>query len=119
MNKILILKKIGNHWYPNINHGFGEDISLTRNIEHYLNLIFKDTDIVHIGFEEYNIIFDEYGILYLNEQDITRFYTTDDEFNIRFELYNINLSINATLFMYIQNQLGLRFHEDIYKIHIW
>lgn len=33
------LRKIGNHWYPCIDHELGDPINLTEKVDRYLNIL--------------------------------------------------------------------------------
>lgn len=116
------IHRIGNHWYPCINHEYGSDISLDRKIERYLNLFSKnsgDVDEITIELEEIPIIVEDINLIFFNESDITRFYTTDDDFNLRFEVNDHEFEISAYLFVCFESQFDLNFHETLYKLHIW
>ena len=115
---ILTIKKVGNHWYPDINHLAGIDISMTEKIERFLNALSKESSVMSFYLEELVFINDSKDIIYFNEEDITRYFITDDEFNLRFEINNKMFEISSNLYYYITHDLGLNFHINMYKIKI-
>ena len=38
----LTIKKIGNHWYPDIKHDYPEDIKLDEKIDRFLDIVDKN-----------------------------------------------------------------------------
>ena len=44
MNNILVVKKVGNHWYPCIKHNWTGDIVIPRKIELIFNMHFTIND---------------------------------------------------------------------------
>lgn len=116
------IHRIGNHWYPCIKHEYNSDISLDQKIEKYLNKFSKslgDIDEITVELEEIPIITEDINLIFFNESDITKFYTTDDDFNLRFEVNNHEFEISAYLFGCFELQFDLNFHETLYKLHIW
>ena len=79
------LRKIGNHWYPCIDHELGDPINLTEKIDRYLNILdLSKSGEITVELEELGILFGGINIIYFNEEDIVRYLTTDDNFDIRF-----------------------------------
>lgn len=116
------IKKVGNHWYPCVNHEYDSDISLDPKIEKYLNNYSVKSgyvDEVTIELEEISMITEDINLIFFNESDITRYYTTDDDFNLRFEINDHEFEIDAYLFECFELQFNLNFHENLYKLHIW
>lgn len=116
------IKKVGNHWYPCVNHEYDSDISLDPKIEKYLNNYSVKSgyvDEVTIELEEIPMITEDINLIFFNESDITRYYTTDDDFNLRFEINDHEFEIDAYLFGRFELQFNLNFHENLYKLHIW
>ena len=56
MNTRITVKKVGNHWYPDIQHEFADEIELDEKVERVLNFLDKN----HFGELEF----------YIYEQDI-------------------------------------------------
>ena len=116
------IKKVGNHWYPCVNHDYGSDISLDEKIERILNIFscfFGGTETFTIELEEIPLIMEDLNLIYFDESDITRFYTTNDDFDLRFEINNHEFKLSAYLFSCLENQFHVNLHETLYKLHIW
>ena len=110
------IKKVGNHWYPCVNHEYDSDISLDPKIEKYLNNYSVKSgyvDEVTIELEEIPMITEDINLIFFNESDITRYYTTDDDFNLRFEINDHEFEIDAYLFECFELQFNLNFHENL------
>lgn len=122
MYKQFKIRRIGNHWYPCVKHDYGSDISLDQKIERYFDQVSRcsgDTDEITIELEEIPIIVEDINLIFFNESDITRFYTTDDDFNLKFEINEHEFEISSYLFGCFELQFDLNFHETLYKLHIW
>lgn len=116
----LTIKKVGNHWYPDLVHNLGTDLSLGEAIENKLNELSIATCIDKLTFiiEEVPWIIDESEIIYINEEDLTRYYITDDYFPMRFVVNDREYSIEMSAYDLIINDLDLKFHTDLYQIKL-
>ena len=79
MNNILVVKKVGNHWYPCIKHNWTGDIVIPRKIELIFNIIAMGEEVLHLEFEELHSIVEGLNIIWFNDADITQYMITDDE----------------------------------------
>lgn len=115
-------KKVGNHWYPCINHSQEHNITLCRNASRWLNLFSKSKILypeeIDINFEEIGVEINGINIIYFYEEDITRYLTTDDYFDMRFNINGYTYSISSDLYMLLEEQYHFNFHKESYKIHI-
>lgn len=116
----LTIKKVGNHWYPDLVHNLGTDLSLGEAIENKLNelSITMCTDKLTFIIEEVPWIINESEIIYINEEDLTRYYITDDYFPMRFIVNNQEYSIEMSAYDLIITDLDLKFHTDLYQIKL-
>lgn len=112
--------KVGNHWYPNIKHQLGYIEGFEKKIDWYLNKldIFNANELT-IEFEEIGVIFEGINIIYFNEADIIRYLTTDDEFDVRFNVNNHEFKISSDLYWSLEKQFNFNFHKNSYKIHVY
>ena len=64
---ILTIKKVGNHWYPDIHHKSGADISLSPETDRFLNLFgkIKNSDTFTLFIDEVPWVTDENKIIYV------------------------------------------------------
>ena len=115
---ILTIKKVGNHWYPDIPHTSGADISLSPNTDRFLNLLgaIKNTDKFTLYIDEVPWVTDENKIIYVNEEDLTRYYVTDDYFTIRFTVGGNEFGISVYLYYCLSTELDLNLHTGLCQI---
>lgn len=114
------VKKVGNHWYPCINHVLGYIDGFEKKIDRYLNILdICNMEELTIELEEIGIIFEGINIIYFNEQDIVTYLTTDENFDIRFVINGHEFIINSDLYWRLENQFNFNFHKNSYKIHIY
>lgn len=115
----LLIRKVGNHWYPCINHELGDNIGFNKKIDRYLEkLDFSNSGEVTIELEELNVLWDGLNIIYFHEEDIVRFLTTNDDFNMRFVINNHKFEISSTLYWLLEEQFNLNLHDTGYRIHV-
>lgn len=117
----LIIRLIGNHWYPCVNHNHGDLIALSPKIERYFNIFahaFGDIQEIVIDFEEIGIYFSEINAICFNEEDIMKYYTSNDYFLLKFTINNHEFEIDSYVFSCIEEQLNLNFCDNLYKLHI-
>lgn len=114
------VKKVGNHWYPDIKHERGYIDGFDEKIDRYLSIIdISKSNELTIEFEELGVIFAGINIIYFNESDIVRYLTTDDVFDIRFEVNNHEFTIYSDIYWLLEYQFNFNFHKTSYKIHIY
>lgn len=117
MKKIKI-KHVGNHWYLDIEHNSLDDISLDYKLEKYLSFLRKEDS------DEYTIFIYESGsIVYNNslqfsEESINRYFTTNDEFNLKFWIGDKSFEISSNLYYLLECQFGFNFHDTAYRIEL-
>lgn len=112
--------KVGNHWYPGINHQLGEIEGFDKKIDYYLNrLDIVKSEVLTIEFEELGVIFNGINIIYFNEEDIVRYLTTEDDFELRFIVNEHEFKISSYLYWLLEEQFNFNFHKCSYKIHIY
>lgn len=120
MDKQFKVLKVGNHWYPSINHELGWINGFNEKIDRYLDVL----DVSKCGelifeFEELGVLFAGINIIYFNEEDIVRYLTTEDDFDLRFTINNHEFTIYSDLYWLLENQFNFNFHKTSYKIHIF
>ena len=123
MNNVLVIKKIGNHWYPCVHHNWITDIVFSHKIELFFSTIALGKETIYIEFEELHSIVEGPNILLFNDMDITQYMITDDEdefdFDIRFTVNDKIFYISSYLYTLIEDQFHFNFHDTIYRLHIW
>lgn len=114
------IKKIGNHWYPSVNHDLGYIVGFEEKIDKYLNIldIYK-CDELTVEFDEIGVIFEGTNIIYFNEKDIVRYLETDDNFDLSFVVNNHDFKISSDIYYLLETQFNFNFHKTSYSIHIY
>ena len=114
----LIFKKVGNHWYLNINHHNPQDLVLDKKIELFLNKLdkFEDHIIDNIWlFEQDDYIISE-GLVQFNDSDLTQYFTTDDDFDMKIYIDKYEFTLTSKLYSLLELNYQLNFHESVYRI---
>lgn len=115
----IVIKKVGNHWYPNINHDFPDDLILDEKIEKVLSMVDKyNYGIVTLYFfEQYEIL--GKGTLQFNERDMIKYLTTDEYVDVKFYINDHEYVISSTLLALLESQYKFDFQDNVYRIDIW
>lgn len=114
------LRLVGPHWYPCINHEVGYIIGFDEKIDKYLDILDTNKfEELNVEFEEVGVIFDGCNIIYPNEEDIVRYLTTDDDFDLRFVVNGHEFKISSELYWLLENQFNFNFHKTSYRIYIY
>lgn len=111
------IKKLGNHFYPDIQHDCFFDLHLDEKIEKFLCKLQRD-EIEVIFYEQYDIIAD-FGILQFKEEDIVKYLTTDEDFDIHFYIDNHEFIVSSDLYSLLEQQFNFNFHKTLYRMEIW
>lgn len=112
------IKKLGKHWYPDIEHNDPYDLSLNDRIDKFLNFFDKDDsgELEVCLIETYTFI--DNNTIIFNDDDIRRYLTTTDEFNLRFYVADREFEISSNLFNLLEYHYNPNFHKICYKIEI-
>lgn len=118
MNIKILFKKIGNHWYPSINHDSLEEICLNPKIERIFSILNKTkSETISIQIEEQNTILYPNTIQFRDE-DLNRYFTTNDEFNFILYIGNKEFPISSTLYSLLEDLFNFNFHKTVYSCEI-
>ena len=118
----LKFKKFANHWYPEVPHDSLNDISLCSTAEEMLDNLSKqkeyDEDVIEIALiEEFSVISD-HDILQFEEPDITRWFTTNDDFDMNVWINDNMFVISSDLYSILEQVYQFKFHENIYRVEV-
>lgn len=118
----LKFRKFVNHWYPEVPHDNLSDISLCPVTERMLNVLSKrngyEEDTVEIALiEEFGVISD-HDILQFEEPDITRWFTTNDYFDMKVWINDHMFVISSDLYSILEQVCQFKFHENIYRVEV-
>ena len=118
----LVFKKFANHWYPEVPHDSLSDIALCPKTERILTALdrknnFDDGIVEIVLIEEFGVISD-HNLLQFEEPDITRWFTTNDYFNMNIWINNHKFVISSDLYSILEQIYEFKFHENIYRIEV-
>lgn len=114
------IKKLGNYWYPDIQHEANNIFTFDEKLNRYLNIVDNSKcGELTIEFEELGVIFNGINILYFEEQDITRYLMTDDDFNLHFMINNHIFEINSDFYWLLEHNFNFNFHKESYRLHVY
>lgn len=118
MNYRFYAKKLGEKWYLDIKHSDPLDIALNEKICKVFNKLDKlQTGCLEISlFESYSFVPD--NAIYIKDEDILKYFTTEDCFDIRFIVYDKEFSISSNLYYLIECQFNTNFHKTLYTIEV-
>ena len=117
----LTFKKLGNHWYLDIPHDNPEDLILDRRIELMLNRldVWKEGIITNISLICQKDFIDNEGLIQFDDNDLLRYFTTDDDFIMALYINGHKWSISSKLYFLIEQKYKLYLHKLVYKISIF
>lgn len=121
LNEMIVsikLKKIGNHLYPCIDHESALDIQLSPKVERVLFRFLHGDECEIVFYEQYDILAD-YGVIQFKEEDIVRYLTTDDTFDLTCYIDGHEFQISSDLYTTLELQYNFNFHKTLYRIEIW
>lgn len=114
------VKRIGSYWYPDINHDINCIISFDEKLNRYFNILDNSKcGELTIEFEELGIIFGGINILYFDEQDITRYLMTNDDFTMKYMINNHIFEISSDLYWLLEKNFNFNFHKETYRLHVY
>lgn len=115
MDIIVEFKKLGNHWYPSINHDNIEDLQLDLKIERSLSMLdkYKEGRVV-LQFSEQNTILYNNTIQFRDE-DLTRYFTTNDDFDFIVYIGERTFPVSSTLYSLLEDLFNFNFHKILYS----
>ena len=95
MNIILKVKKVGNHWYPNIAHDCYTDITLNDKVEKTLSILDKN----NYGTLEF-LIYEIHSwtnedVIQFNEKDLWTYINTSDQFDLTFYIRDHQFKVSS------------------------
>lgn len=118
MNYNIKLKKLGNHWYVDLIHQDPSQITLNERIERFLNFIDKEKtgELSVVLQENYSLVYS--NSLFINEDDLLRYFTTSDDLEMRFLVGDREFQISSDLYYLIEEQYNPNFHKYLYSLEI-
>ena len=118
MNYRFNIKKVGNHWYADLEHQSPLHVALNEKCERFLNKIDKSNcGCLEINLLEVSSVI-PVNCIFFEEEDILKYFTTDDKMEIRFYIQDYELSISSDLYTTIEGILNPNFHKYLYVLDI-
>lgn len=118
MNIVITVKKIGNHWYPNIKHNDPVDIMLDSKIEKLLTILDKDNQCeLHFLLSEVHSWLDDNTIQF-NDKDIWKWLNTTIDFTITMYINDHSFEISTMLMDLFEEQFNTTFYKTLYSINL-
>lgn len=121
MLKQLLFKKVGNHWYLNINHDDPTDLILDSRLERFFDILdfnkFGIMDRVYII--EENFTDNMENLIQFTDSDLLRYFTTTDNFTMIVYVGKHRFTISSKLYTLLEQQYQFNFHQSIYRIIIY
>lgn len=117
----LIFKKVGNHWYLDIEHDNPQDLILDPVLERFLSL----RDSLNLGIVdniylvEQNGFIEPEGLLQFTDEDLLRYFTTKDTFKMNIFISNHHFQISSNLYSLLENKYQLDFHISAYRLAVY
>lgn len=117
----LIFKKVGNHWYLDIEHDNPQDLILDPVLERFLSLRdFLNLGIIdNIYLVEQNGFIEPEGLLQFTDEDLLRYFTTKDIFKMNIFISNHHFQISSNLYSLLENKYQLDFHISAYRLTVY
>lgn len=117
MSTNIVLNKLGNHWYPAVNHNDVQELVLDPKFEKYLSLIDTNkTGCLIINFSQCHEFIE--NALFFKDEDINRYFITNDSFDLTCFILNHQFKISSKLYCLLEREYDFSFHQFIYKINI-
>lgn len=115
----ITFKKLGNHWYPCLDHNHLSDLSIDPVFERLFNIMdkYKEERMCVYLYEESSIIIDE-GLIQFTEEDILRYLTTNDDFIMDLYIEDHKFSISSKLYQLLEQNYNFNFHKYTYRIEV-
>lgn len=116
--KLLAFKKLANHWYPEIPHDSLDNIRLSEKLEKLLCVLDKSRSgyIIVTLYEQDCFIED--STLQIEDDSLCRYFTTNDDFDMKLWIGNHSFTISSTLYTILENTYDFSFHDTTYNVLI-
>ena len=116
----LTFKKVGNHWYLDIPHDNPFDLKMERRIEFLIQRLdtWNEGVVNNVYLIEQGDVIVEDGIIQFTEEDLTRYFTTTDDFLMKVYISNHRFLFSSKLYQLLETQYHLDFHSSVYRISV-
>ena len=110
-------RKLGNHWYLDIDHNDPRDLVLYDKVERVLDLIdaYKFGH-VSIYIVQQGIIIHTLGLVEFKDSEITRYISSDCPFNMTVKIDGHDFIISSKILKLIEANYDVDIARDIYRL---
>ena len=118
MDYTIVVKKLGNRWYLDVDHENPLDIAFNDKLCRVFNLYdkYNQGQLYIVLVEEYSLIY--YNTLFVNDEDVLRYFTTSDDFDMRFIVRDHEFTIPVSMYHIIEMEFNPNFHKTCYRLEI-
>lgn len=117
MNIVIIVKRVGNHWYPDLKHDDPSDLLLPEKMNKLLTLLDKDNvGELHFLLAEVHSWLDSNTIQF-QDDDMWRYLNTNDSFDLTVYIGDHDFEISSDLIDLFESQFNTNFYKNLYSIH--
>lgn len=118
MDYTFTVKKLGNKWYLDIDHTDPFSILFNDKINKVFTLcdIYNEHELEIALIESSGFIMD--NNIFLNDEDLLKYFTTDESFEMRFLVKDHEFSISSDMYDLLEYQFNPNFHKTYYRIEI-
>ena len=118
MNILITVKRIGNHWYPNLKHEDPMDLILDRKMEKYCTLLDKEnTGELKFLLSEIHS-WTHHNAIQFEDSDIWKWLNTTAVFPVRMYIGDHEFEISTLLMDLFEEQFNTNFHKTFYSIEL-
>ena len=118
MNILITVKKLGNHWYPNLKHEDPIELMLDTKMERLLTLLDKNnTGELHFLLSEVHTWL-ENNTIQFKDEDIWKWLNTSETFPVTMYIGDHEFEISTLLIDLFEEQFNTNFHKNLYSINL-
>lgn len=118
MNILITVKKVGNHWYPNLSHDDPMELILDPKMERFCTLLDKYQlgTLTFLLQEVYSWTDD--NTIQFDDDDIWKWLNSDANFTVRMYIKDHEFEVSTLLMDLFETQFNTNFHKTLYKIEL-
>lgn len=118
MNILITVKKVGNHWYPNLKHDDPIELMLDPKMEKLLTLLDKNSvGELHFFLSEVHTWVEDNTIQFRDE-DVWKWLNTNETFPVVMYIGDHEFEVSTLLIDLFEEQFNTNFHKTLYSINL-
>lgn len=117
----LQFKKLGNHWYLDIEHENPKDLLLDVKIEKLFNRLDSlNTGVINnVYLEEVVYLEDNQDLLQFNDNDLLRYFTSSESFTMNVFIGKHLCKFSSNLYTLLESKYKADFHVTMYQFKFY